>query len=249
MTTPATPSNPPPAGDRNVVVLDDKTVQPSFEYRLQQFWKNNGKIVMAVCVVILLAILGKGGWELYQAKQEQGIEEEYAASNTPEKLKAFAATHPGHSLAGVAQLQMADEAYTAGKTADALAAYEKASTILKTGPLAARAQLGAAMAKVGMGKTAEAETALKQLSSDTAQLKAVRVEATYHLASLASEAGRADDVVKYSDLIMQIDANTTWAQRAMALRASLPAPAASAIPSVSATPAAAAPEVKLPGKE
>jgi hypothetical protein len=248
MTTPATPSSPTPAGERNVVVLDDKTVEPSFEYKLQQFWKNNGKIVMAVCVVILLAILAKGGFELYQAQQEKGIEDEYAAASTPEKLKTFATAHAGHALAGVAQLRMADDDYTAGKFADALTSYEKASAILKTGPLAARAQLGTAMAKIGAGKAAEGEATLKQLSGDANQLKAIRAEATYHLTSLAAEAGRADDVAKYSDLVMQIDANTSWAQRAMALRASLPvAPA----PAPIASPAAAAPgvQVKVPGKE
>jgi predicted negative regulator of RcsB-dependent stress response len=250
MTKSATPSDSKPSGDdRNLVVVDENYVAPTFEDKLHLFWKNNGKIVIATCIVILLAILAKGGWEMVQSQREVGIENQYAAATTPEQLKAFAAANPGHSLAGLAHLRLADEAYAASRFADALAGYEKASATLKAGPLAARAQLGLAMAKISSDKSAEGEAALKQLANDTTQLKGIRSEATYHLASLAAEAGRVDDVTRLSDQLMQLDASGFWAQRAMALRASLPAPAA-AVKSVDPTAPGAAPsvQVKLPGQ-
>jgi hypothetical protein len=103
------------------------------------------------------------------------------------------------------------------------------------------------MAKIAAGKTAEGETALKSLAGDAAQLKGIRAEASYHLASLAAEAGRADDVKKYSEQVAQIDPSSPWTQRAMTLRASLPATPAAASPQAEA-PAAGGVQIKLPGK-
>lgn len=250
MTTPASPSQPTPAGDdRNLVAVDAAYIAPSFEDKLHAFWKKNGTAVIALCALVLVGIVAKGGWDYMAAQKDAGIQQDYAAATTPEKLKAFAAANSGHILGAVAQLRIADDAYTAGKAAEAVTGYEQASAALKSGPLFARAQLGLAMAKIAAGKTADGETALKALAGDAAQLKGLRAESAYHLASLAADAGRADDVKKYSDQVAQIDPASPWTQRAMSLRASLPTPAISTSPAV--TPATAEPagvQIKLPGK-
>lgn len=240
MTTPATPSAPQTPGDnRKYVAVDENYVALTFEDHLRIFWKKNGKSIMALVVVVLLGILGKGLWDYSQAQKELEIGRAYAAATTAAQLKAFASSHSGHALAGIARLQVADEDYAAGRSTEAIYGYEDAASALKTGPLASRARLGLAMAKIQGGKSAEGEAALKQLLSDNTEAKATRVEAGYQLASLAQVAGRADDVKKYSDQIMAIDPTSSWLQRALLLRASLPA----------ATPAAAgsgAPAVKFP---
>ena len=226
MTTPATPSDPTPAGDdRKFVAIDENYIAPSFEDQLHVFWKKNGKMVLVVCALILVGIVAKGGWEYLEAQKEEGVRQEYAVASTPEKLKTFAAAHSGHTLAAVAQIRMADDAYTAGKPAEAATGYQAALTTLKTGPLAARAQLGLAMAKIQSGKVSDGETTLRTLAADPTQLKGIRAEACYQLASLSLEAGKADDVKKFSDQLMQIDPASPWMQRAMMLRAKLPAPA------------------------
>jgi hypothetical protein len=240
MTTSATPSDPKLAADATPVA-------PTFGDWLHQVWKNQGTLIITVCVVMLLAVFAKGGWEYYEAQREVGIEGDYAAADTPEKLKAFATANTGHLLAGVAQLRLADDAYTAGKYADALAGYESAAATLKTGPVAARAQLGAAMTRLASGKTAEGEAALKQFATDPNQLKGIRAEAAYNLASLAAEAGRAEDVVKYSDQLMVIDPSSPWTQRALGLRATLPVtPTAVMAPKPDQTTPSI--QLKLPGK-
>ena len=247
MTTPASPASPKPAGDdRNLVAVDATYAAVTFEDKLHLFWKNNGTLVLAVCALILVGIVGKGGWDYLAAQKELGIEKDYAAATTPEQRKAFIAAHADHSLAGMAQLRLADEAYAAGKAADALSGYEQTLTIIKSGPLAARAQLGRAMAKIQAGKAAEGTADLKQLAGDANQLKGVRVEAAYQLASLAAEVGNAVDVQKYSDQLMQIDPASPWTQRSIALRASLPAPAATT--EAKKPDAASATQIKLPGK-
>jgi hypothetical protein len=248
MTTPALPSDSKPAGDdRNLVAVDENYVALSLEDRLHQIWKNHGRTIIAACVVVLLAILAWGGWDLAAGQREAGIEKDYAAASTSEKLKVFAAANAGHPLAGLAQLRLADEAYTSGKFAEALADYNAGVAILKTGPFAARARLGAVMAQLGLGKTAEGEAALRQLSDDAGQLKGLRAEAAYHLASVAAEAGRVADVMKLSDQLMQIDPSSPWTQRGLALRSRLPAPAAEA-PKGAASLALPAISIKPDGK-
>lgn len=255
MSTPATPSNPNPAGpagdDRNLVAVDATTAL-SFEEKLQVFWQKYRGAVVALCVVVLIGILAKGGWDYLQRQKEAEVRKAYAAATNTDQLKAFSAANAEHPLAGVAQVRLADEAYGAGKSADAIAAYEKAISILKDGPLAARAKLGRALAKVQAGKAAEATTELKQLADDANQFKAIRTEAAYHLTSLAVEAGNAADAQKYSDQLMQIDPTSPWTQRGLSLRASLPTPAAAGATTGAEkkdAPAEPKVEVKLPAKK
>ena len=90
MPNPATPSAPTPAGDdRNLVVVDENYVAPSFEDRLRIFWQKNSKVVIAVLVVILVAVAAKEGWEYLAAERERGVGEEFAAAVTPAQVKAF----------------------------------------------------------------------------------------------------------------------------------------------------------------
>lgn len=252
MSTSATPSSPSPAGDDRNLVPVDATTAVTFEDKAQLFWKKNRALLIGVCVVVLLAILGKGGWEYLARQKELDVEKAYAAATTTEQLKTFSAAHADHSLGGIAQLRIADEAYEAGKAADAIAAYDKAAVTLKTGPLAARAKLGRALAKASAGKAPEASTELKQIADDAAQFKALRAEAAYHLTSLAVEAGNATEAQRLVDQLNQIDPMGTWAQRAIMLRSTLPATPAPA-PAAAAAPAADAKKdesvkVKLPGK-
>jgi hypothetical protein len=239
MTTPATPSAPQKSGDdRNLVAVDKNYVAPSVEDRIRLFWEKNRQLGLGVLVAVLVAIVAKGGWDYLETQKELETQQAYAAAGTPEKLKAFAAAHPDHPLAGVAQLQLADQAYAAGKSADATAAYTQAAALLQTGPLASRARLGLAMAQLQAGKTADGESGLKQLLANAAQPKGARAEAAYHLASLALTQHRNDDAKKFSDQVSQIDPASPWGQRAMLLRASLPV--------TEAAPAAGAPAILLP---
>ncbi len=252
MTTPATPSSPKPAGDdRNLVAVDAATAA-TLEEKLHVFWKSNGTAVLSLCGLVLLGILAKGGWDYLGRQKELDVEKDYAAATTPEARKAFAAAHPDHSLGVIAQLRLADDAYAAGKAADALTGYEATLKMVKDGPLAARASLGRAMAKIQTGKTAEGTAELKSLAGDPNQFKGVRAEAAYQLTSLAAEASNGADVQKFADQLMSIDPSSAWAQRAMSLRAMFPAVPAPAAPAANAgekkDAAAPAVEVKLPGK-
>ena len=254
MSTSATPSTPSPAGDDRNLVSVDPTTAVTFEDKAQLFWKRNRTLVLGFCGVVLLVIVGKGAWDYLAREKELEIEKAYAAAVTSEQLKAFTAANPNHTLAGIAQLRIADEAYEAGKSADAITGYDKTLAVLKTGPLAARAKLGRALAKAQAGKSPEAAAELKQIADDTTQFKALRAEAAYHLTSLAVESGNAVDAQKFVDQLNQIDPMGAWAQRAIMLRSTLPATPAPAAPASAPAPAAGEkkeePRVKLnlPGK-
>lgn len=244
MSIPATPS-PTPAGDEhNPVPATAIPTGPSFEDRVRLFWEKNSKTIIAVLVVILLVIVGQGAWEYLAEKKERDIASRFAAATTPAQVKAFIAEHPQHPLTGVAHLRMADEAYGQGKYADAVVPYEQAAAILQTPALASRARLGVAMAKLQGGRAAEGEAALKAFAADEKEIKAYRAEAAYHLTSLAASNGNATEVTTYSEQLMQLDPASSWTQRALQLRTTVPGAEAPAAPA----PASDAPAIKLPGK-
>jgi predicted negative regulator of RcsB-dependent stress response len=208
---------------------------------LHEFWLKNSRAISVFCVIVIIAILGKNAFDFYQTSRRQANAAEYAAASTPEKLKAFAASHRGSELGGVANLRLADDSYAASNYSQAVQSYQTAVEDLKDEALLGRARLGIAVSKVQGGQSAEGETQLKALASEAKQLKPVRAEAYYHLALLAATAGKTDDATKYLDLLNTLEPAGFWAQRALALRSTLPAPAAT-------TAAVATPEIKLPGK-
>lgn len=228
-TTPTQAPAPSPAGDdRNFVPVDENYLAPSLADRLALFWAKHSKTVIAAFIVVVLAILAKGGYDIFAEQRENGIAADYAAATTDAQLKTFIAAHPDHALAGIAALSLADKAYTAGNFADAQSGYVKAAAILGGTTLGQRARLGAATSLVQAGKTSEGESALKQLVADLSVSKSIRAEAAYQLASLAADAGQADEAAKLITQITAIDPAGQWAQRAAMLRARLPAAPASA---------------------
>jgi hypothetical protein len=249
-----TPSSPSAGDERKPEAGVDAApvTGPGFEERLREFWEANQTRVFALCVFVLVMILGKGLWEQWQIRREAGISEAFGKAVTADQQRAFVKEHDGHRLAGAALLKLADEAYEASRFADAMRDYDLAAGKLKEGPLAARARIGAAVARVQGTERAAGEGALKAIASDLNLPAIIRAEASFHLATLAADAGDVATVQSLADQITAIDAESFWAQRAMMLRATLPAAAVPAAAPVTGTPKAdapveAAPAVTFPG--
>jgi hypothetical protein len=225
-TTP--PNKPAETPNRPGDPADKTDVQPPFEEQLRAIWekKENRTAVFAGCAIVVAVILGWYGYKALAAEREAQIETAYAAAVTPARLRTFTRDNPAHPLAGAADLKLADDAYTAGNYAEAIEDYDKAAAILSGTPFAPRALLGRAVCQMRSGKTAEGAALLRKLAEDASQLKAVRSEAAYHVATVAFDAGNSDDVNKFTDLIMQVDPAGAWAQRSLLLRARLPVAAA-----------------------
>lgn len=221
------PANPTPEGTTPVY-------EPAFETAVQGFWARNRQGILIVCVVALLVIAGREIWQSIAEGREDDVRAEYAkAADQSAKLEAFANAHADHALAGVAFLRMADEKYAAGDYKAAAAGYQKAAAALKNPALLGRARLGAAISQVNGGDQAAGETALKGVMGDAALDKDTRAQAGYHLASLAADAGKADDVKKLAEEISKIDGVSMWSQRATLLAVN---PSGTAKPADNAAP-------------
>ncbi|HKB58294.1 MAG TPA: tetratricopeptide repeat protein [Lacunisphaera sp.] len=198
--------------------------EPGFEAAIHDFWMKNRNLVLMLCGVALLAIMAREGWEYYAAGHERDVQAEYAKlTGRTDQLAAFAAANPGHALAGVAYLQVADEKFSNADYKAAAASYQQAAGNLKNEALLGRAKLGLAMSQLNGGDRTAGEAALKALGTDQSLPKNVRAEATYHLASLAAEAGKTAEVKKLVDDVSKIDATGSWSRRATMLLASQPA--------------------------
>ena len=220
MTNSALPPSSSNAGDsRKAPAGPENPVVSPVDEQLHDFWKKNSSFLLILCGAVLLVYLGREGWEYFSQQREEAVQQEFASATTPEKYQAFADAHPDHILTGVADLRLADFSYAAARMEAAISDYGKAIDLLKTGPLAARAKLGLALAKIQSGEKADGEASLHQLAEDPTQFKAIRAEATYQLASLAAAAGSGDEVQRLLVQLTQIDPNSPWTQRAYSLQA------------------------------
>jgi hypothetical protein len=205
------PANPTPEG------TTPAPYEPAFETAVQGFWAKNRQGILVACVVVLVAIAGRELWQYVAAGREESVRAEYAKADQAAKLEAFASANSGHALAGVASLRVADEKFAATDYKAAAAAYQKAAGNLKNPTLLGRARLGAAVSQLNGGDQAGAEAALKAVTAEAALDKGVRAEAGYHLATLAADAGKADEVKKLAEEVSKIDGTSIWAQRATML--------------------------------
>jgi predicted negative regulator of RcsB-dependent stress response len=215
MTTPAAPSDP-----------NSAEIPLSFEDRVKLTWEQNGGFIYLILGIIALGVLGKGGYEYFSAQKELRVEQDYAACTAADMLKAFADSHRGHPLAGLAELRAADMAYGSGSFGEAAAEYGQALPDLTVAPLIARAKLGLAVSQAQSGKVSDGEAALRQILGDDSQLKPIRCEAAYQLAVLEVAQGRPGEVQALMDRLMQIDPSSPFSERIVSLRTSLPDAAA-----------------------
>jgi TolA-binding protein len=207
MTTPVTPSDP-----------QQTPATASSEESLRQAWGRYGSLVYIFLVVVAVGILAKGGWDYLNAQKELGIKKDFAECTTPDSYRTFIGNHPGHVLTGVAELIIANDAYSGGKFTDAVSGYTSAIADLPAGIAQSNAKMGLAMALAQSGKGSEAETSLRLLLNDPSQLKTTRCEAGYHIAELALADGRGSEVQKLAEQEMQIDPSSPFAERTFALR-------------------------------
>lgn len=208
----------PPAASSDVPV-----VEPGFEIKAQAFWEKNRSVILTLCVAVLVVIVAKEGWGYIAAAREKEVQAEYAKIATqPEKLAAFAESHAGHALAGLAYLQLADQKFSGGQFKDAAGFYAKAGAALRNDLLIGRARLGAAMSQLNGGDKVAASAALKAVAADAALLKDIRAEAQYHLAALAVVGGNASEAKLAIEEVAKLDQSGAWSQRATMLMAKLP---------------------------
>ncbi len=237
-------SNHPPHAHDPKKPADETPRPPTSDEQLKSFWLKNEKTIYIACLAVILVVAVAGIYRNMRKSGQDQVGIEYAAANTPEKLRAFIAANPGHVLAAAAELRIADEAYQAKNYAEAAAAYDKAAAT-KTAPFHGRALIGAAISKALGGQVAEGQNRLKQISGDVTQAAAVRGEATYHLATLMAAAGQTAEAAQLYAQVSAIAPASIWAEKAAYQSERL---AINTNTSVSAQPAAPAevPAIRFP---
>lgn len=208
----------PPSAESQTKDQSAVAIEDGFEIALHAFWDKNRSLVLLICVAALLTIIGREGWQYYVAQHEQSVRDDYAKmADRPEQLATFAGANPDHALAGVAYLRLADNKYAAADFHAAADNYKKAASSLKNPVLLGRAKVGAAMSLFYTGDKSAGEAALKAIGTDTTLAKSARLEADFHLATLALEAGNAAEVSRLVAETSKIDAGSVWSQRTTAL--------------------------------
>ena len=132
------------------------------EVRQEQFkklWDRYGNAVVALCLVVVAAVAGFKGWQYWQVKQAETAAGAFFAAGalaadgkSDEALKQYGTiSHSGYGT--LARLRAANVQLAAGKTADAVKAYDAiAADTSIAQPLRDAARLRAAYALVDTAK-------------------------------------------------------------------------------------------------
>jgi hypothetical protein len=212
----------PSGDDRQLLSADQSVAAPDFEEHVRKFWEKNRSLLLLVTAVVLLSILGQYAWTWMQAGKISAQREAYGAVSTDAERQVFASEHSGSSLGGIALLEVADAAFKDGRYQDAITAYDAAAEALSDSVLISRIRLGRAMSQVHKGDSAGGQSALRDVANDLGATRAVRSEAAYHLASIATAAGDSAALSALVTQITSIDPASQWAQRIALLQASMP---------------------------
>ncbi len=215
-----TPSS-SPGGDRSASADVSATMAPDFEEGVRYFWEKNRGTILALVVVVLVAILVRHGWAMWQESQAAAARDAYAAAKTDSERQSFANAHAGTELAGAALLEVADKAYEEGRYSEAISGYDAAAAELEGTIFGDRVRLGRAVAQLRSGDETGGESALQAIANDTTVTGPVRGEAAFHLASRAAAAGDVATVKELATQISAIDPTSNWSQRVNMLQASL----------------------------
>jgi hypothetical protein len=221
--TDSSPATPKPAkdDDRNLVAAENAAA-PTVEDRLLVFWKNYRSALVWAIGAALLLIVAREGWGLYRDHQDTTARTAFGAAETPEQKAAFAAAHPGHPLAALALLAVADDAFAKDDFATAATRYNEAAAASTEPLLAARARLGEGIATIRAGSGPKGAGILQALAKDAAVSEPLRCEAWLHLAATALAEG---DHAEARDALDQLTATSPtgiWTGRADFLRSQLP---------------------------
>jgi len=151
------------------------------EERFNEYWKKNGSSVFAAIAVGAVIVIGTQTWRHLQAKAELETRQEFGQAQSTEVLETFAQEHDDHSLAGLAYLKLANEAFERGEFQAAADDYRLAISHLGGTPLLGRATLGAAVSTLRAGDAAAGATALREILNNESFQPATRTEAGYLL--------------------------------------------------------------------
>lgn len=205
--------------DRNLVVVDEDFVNADAEDRLWLFWERNKTLIVRGTTIIVCGIIAAIGFHFWQEAQREELGLAYVACQDEAARRAFAAAHPGESLAAIALLEVADDLRKANKLEEAAKAYAEAATkatlvagdakLIKV--LAVRAKLFGALTRQELGQ-ATANADIVAIAEDNTAPETLRGYAMYVLANLALSKGDSVEAAKWVNLMdKRLKPNHVWA--------------------------------------
>ncbi len=221
----------PPAGDdRNLVVVDEDFVNADTEDRLWLFWERNKDVIVKGTFAVVVGILAFLAYFFWNESRREALGEEFTACQDEAARRAFAAAHPGETLAAVAMADVADDLKKAGKLAEAAKAYDEANRLAglagkspAVAALGARARLYSALCGLEIG-TAGADKAVAAVADDANAPETLRGFAMLTLANMAVTKGDTAEATKWLNAMdKKLRAGHVWKSDKEALVQSEPA--------------------------
>ncbi|MFP4541995.1 MAG: hypothetical protein ACLFR7_10230 [Opitutales bacterium] len=194
------------------------------EERFNDFWKRNGALVFGAIALLAVIVVGRQVLDLVAANREDQLQALYAQSTASrDALLDFAQSHDEHPLGGMAYLELADQTFTDGDFLQSSKYYDAAIAPLSEvqSPFAARARLGAGLARLRQGDATGAAL-LEDLALDAEVMENLRAEAAYHHAVASWEADDLEAVRRSLDLLDGFTNTPEWRRRGLELASQIP---------------------------
>ena len=207
----------PPLPPQGLNPDSDLPPDADIEERFNDFWKKNGPGIFGGIAVGALIVVGIQLVQYFGDKNEEAVQEAFAASSTVQEKIAFAGEYPEHQLAALAQLQIADSQYEEAEYGEAAETYAAAAKGFEDPTMSSRALLGQGMSLLLSGSLESGRSVLEAVALDVTALDQTRGEAAYNLAVTYWEAGDVERVAEITDIILELNA-PVWVFRANTLR-------------------------------
>ncbi len=201
---------------------DELPPDADLEERFNDFWKRNGTGIFGAIALGAVVVLGVQGYQYAGERAVQAAQTAYQQVATLEERIQFAQDFSKHKIAGVANLEIADEFFSDKDFGNAAIYYEKADKILREGFFRSRARLGQGISLVLKGEAASGRALLQSVVNDTSALDQIRAEAAYHLAVIHWENGNFEEVQSSLDIIHSLEMAGFWTFQANDLQDRIP---------------------------
>lgn len=211
ITNPTLPDDQQP--DERHLIDAEESAKVSLEDRIHLYWMENKGFITACITVLALLIIGFNGMKIYVGYAQDKIQSAYAEAKASDTLAAFATAHSNKPLGGLAALQVADTAYTAGEFATAAEFYGIALRAVENDILLGRATIGQAFATFYLSDPDKGLAQLRAIAADNTLPEAIRAEAAYHLAIEADVSGDVNAFENYATQVSSSSTSGQWQQR------------------------------------
>ena len=208
--------------DRNLVGVDDAFRDADVEDKVWLFWQRNKNLFYSIAIIAILAVVTVQGLDMYRTQQTNKMQAAYSQITDPTQRVEFAKDYADQPLGGVTFLELADHAYAKENYSAAAKNYKLAQAPLSGTIFESRAKLGYAMAEIKDGQSDKGIELLKELANNSHMLEAIRAEAAYNVALIASAQNNNAEARKWIDFITHLQFNGVWQTQADMLAQSLP---------------------------